>query len=405
MNVKKKKYGYKVIVFVGIFLFLGSTACFAQGLGDANNSGSIDIVDALLVAQYYVGLNPTGFVASQADVNCSGGIDIVDALRVAQYYVGLVSELSCGTVAPTTAATPQVTVAPATPEPTTPPASVNTGNATYFYSLGAPYGGCGLNQSVLDTQNFVAVNVANTPGDYTTFRTRPISSEYAKELGFFNNGHNCGRWVHVTIGDYCNGTNDGAMNKPFCRDGSGWVSDAYNGAELDMVIADSCYDGNAWCRDDPNHLDLAKDALNKFVKNGQVVGDMDPNHWNNRQISWYFIESPNYTGDIKIGFMISAQIWWPSVAISHLKNGIHGVDYWDGTAWVKATMNGDLGEAFILGPTEIINGYEPGTNYRIRVYDCTDQLINNGRIYNFSFPASCGSSCTTAFLEVPYTVE
>ncbi len=59
-------------------------------LGDVNNSGTVDIVDALLVAQYYVGLNPSGFVASNADVNRDGSIDIVDALRIAQYYVGLI---------------------------------------------------------------------------------------------------------------------------------------------------------------------------------------------------------------------------------------------------------------------------------------------------------------------------
>jgi hypothetical protein len=60
--------------------------------GDANGNGTIDIVDALLIAQYYVGLNPSGFVAENADVNCNGTIDIVDALLVAQYYVGLINK-------------------------------------------------------------------------------------------------------------------------------------------------------------------------------------------------------------------------------------------------------------------------------------------------------------------------
>jgi hypothetical protein len=63
--------------------------------GDVNGNGSIDIVDALLVAQYYVGLNPANFNASAADVNCSGGIDIVDALLVAQRYVGLIANFPC----------------------------------------------------------------------------------------------------------------------------------------------------------------------------------------------------------------------------------------------------------------------------------------------------------------------
>ncbi len=63
--------------------------------GDVNGSGSIDIVDALVIAQAYVGLNPSNYNAACADVNCSGGIDIVDALLVAQRYVGLVSNFPC----------------------------------------------------------------------------------------------------------------------------------------------------------------------------------------------------------------------------------------------------------------------------------------------------------------------
>ncbi|MBN1696189.1 MAG: cellulase family glycosylhydrolase [Spirochaetales bacterium] len=59
-------------------------------IGDVNSSGSIDIVDALLVAQYYVGLSPSNFDQSRADANCNGSIDIVDALVIAQYYVGLI---------------------------------------------------------------------------------------------------------------------------------------------------------------------------------------------------------------------------------------------------------------------------------------------------------------------------
>ncbi|MBN2532755.1 MAG: glycoside hydrolase family 9 protein [Spirochaetales bacterium] len=60
--------------------------------GDVNDDGSIDIVDALLVAQHYVGLDPAHFNPDNADVNCDGSVDIVDALLIAQYYVGLVTE-------------------------------------------------------------------------------------------------------------------------------------------------------------------------------------------------------------------------------------------------------------------------------------------------------------------------
>jgi hypothetical protein len=36
-----------------------------------------------------------------------------------------------------------------------------TGNATWFSGLGSPYGGCGLPQANLDSQNFLALNVQN----------------------------------------------------------------------------------------------------------------------------------------------------------------------------------------------------------------------------------------------------
>jgi photosystem II stability/assembly factor-like uncharacterized protein len=67
----------------------------ASLVGDVNGNGNVDIVDALLIAQYYVGLNPSVFIASNADVNCSSTIDIIDALLIAQYYVGLISSFPC----------------------------------------------------------------------------------------------------------------------------------------------------------------------------------------------------------------------------------------------------------------------------------------------------------------------
>ncbi len=69
----------------------GVTPPPATSLGDVNGNNAIDIVDALLVAQYYVGLSPANFNAGNADVNRDGKIDIIDGLRIAQCYVGLVS--------------------------------------------------------------------------------------------------------------------------------------------------------------------------------------------------------------------------------------------------------------------------------------------------------------------------
>ncbi|MBN2443702.1 MAG: dockerin type I repeat-containing protein, partial [Spirochaetales bacterium] len=93
----------KIMACVFIMV-LSATIVFAQArIGDPNSNGSIDIVDALIVAQYYVGLTPEPFDINSADVNCSESVDIVDALLIAQYYVGLVTEfVQCGlTPAPT----------------------------------------------------------------------------------------------------------------------------------------------------------------------------------------------------------------------------------------------------------------------------------------------------------------
>jgi hypothetical protein len=276
------------------------------------------------------------------------------------------------------------------------PAGPVTGNATYFDALGSPYGGCGLPQAQLDTQNFVALNVYHTPGDYN-FYPRPLAGADVAKMGIWNNGLNCGRWIQVTVGDYCTGVNDGAPNQAFCRNGS-WVSDQYNGATLTMQVADSCGDSNAWCRDDPYHLDLAKDSLNRFAKSGTAVGDMYPSRWNNRHLSWQFVAAPNYTGDIGIGFLQGAQVHWPAIAVSHLANGIHGVEYLSGGTWQTARMNSDMGQSYIIG------GLTSGSSqFQIRVRGVDDQLINGGRVYSFALPAACGSTCGQPYTAATYT--
>jgi hypothetical protein len=274
-----------------------------------------------------------------------------------------------------------------------------TGNATWFTGLGQPYGGCGLPQANLDSQNFLALNVQNSPGVYTNL-PRPIPTVDASEIGMFDNGLNCGRWVQVTIGNYCTGTNDGAPNQPFCRNGS-WVADQFNGATLNMIVGDSCDDGNAWCKDDPYHIDLAQASLNLFQLNGQPIGDMYPNAWNNRQVSWQFIAAPNYAGDIKIGAIQGAQTYWPAIAISHLPNGIHGVRYLANGAWVSAPMDSDQGDDYIIGPTTGTG--TAGTQYEIQVTDASGSLVNNGEIYSFGLPAGCTNGCPAAYTPVSYT--
>jgi len=62
-------------------------------LGDIDGNGYANIVDALMLAQYYVGICDCVSDPVIADVNLDGKVNIIDALLVAQYYVGIISNL------------------------------------------------------------------------------------------------------------------------------------------------------------------------------------------------------------------------------------------------------------------------------------------------------------------------
>ncbi|MBN1170775.1 MAG: cellulose binding domain-containing protein, partial [Micromonosporaceae bacterium] len=272
-----------------------------------------------------------------------------------------------------------------------------TGNATHFFGLGGPYGGCGTTEAQLESLDYIALNVYNAPNDHVYYQ-RPMP-EGDPKIGMYDNGHNCGRWVQVTIGDFCTGTNDGDITQPFCRGGE-WVADEFNGATLKMLVEDSCGDDNAWCRNDPYHIDLHDQSLDQFAKDGKLVGNLLPDHWNNRHVSWEFIPAPAYSGDIKIGFMQGAETWWAAASFSHLANGIHGVESWSGGQWVDSTMNGDMGQSFVLKP------YEPGgTRFSVRVRDVNDEYVNDGRVYTFDLPDNCEPRCTVPYQQVDYTTS
>jgi len=269
-----------------------------------------------------------------------------------------------------------------------------TGIATHFDALGAPYGGCGVPQDLLETQNFVALNVFDTPGNYQMY-PRPLTGSNLQYLGEFNNGLNCGRWIKVTMGPNCQGTNDGAPNQPFCRGANAkWIDDQYSGAVLYMLVADACGDANAWCRDSPYHLDMVTSSLNLFEKNGTTVKTMNPAAFNNREIEWEYAEAPDYDGDIAIHFIKGAEQYWPAIMINHLPNGIHGVEQKIGNNWVKAEMNSDMGQSYILQSTTF--------PLRIRIMDANDKLLHNGREYSFSLPPACGGKCSAPATETSY---
>jgi hypothetical protein len=68
-----------------------TTAVSYQIVGDVNMNNKIDIIYALFIAQYYVGMNPDNFNSGRTDMNSNDKIDIIDALLAAQYYVGMIT--------------------------------------------------------------------------------------------------------------------------------------------------------------------------------------------------------------------------------------------------------------------------------------------------------------------------
>lgn len=244
--------------------------------------------------------------------------------------------------------------------------------ATHFDGCGSPYCGCGVPQSLLGTNHFLALNVQKTPNDYSTYLKRPIQD--ASKVGMFDNGRNCGRWAKVTIGRFCTGVNSGQPGKPFCEGGQ-WVDDQFSGASLNFIIADSCQDGNRWCRDDTYHTDLSTASLKEFVKNGQKV-DVSQK-WGNREVSWDFVAGPG--GTIKLYFGQHAQSYYPVIIITGFPNGLSAVEQNVGGSWQRVKMVSDEGMSYLLNN---------GTDFLIRLIDHAGGIIGN-RTFKFTFPASC----------------
>jgi lysophospholipase L1-like esterase len=85
----------KIIGFMCLLIIINLNtyaidAALTGGIGDVDTNGDVNIIDALLVAQFYVGLNPQSFDQTRADYNQDGNINIIDALLIAQLYVGLI---------------------------------------------------------------------------------------------------------------------------------------------------------------------------------------------------------------------------------------------------------------------------------------------------------------------------
>lgn len=90
-----KKENLKTKGIIILLIVFSLSHAFAATCGDVNDNDAVDILDALIIAQFYVGLTTQDLDLSVADVNNDGAISIVDALQVAQFYVGLLTKLSC----------------------------------------------------------------------------------------------------------------------------------------------------------------------------------------------------------------------------------------------------------------------------------------------------------------------
>jgi len=86
----------KIISFILILLIFCVSYLTSEPCGDVNSSDGINIVDALLIAQYYVGLDPVNFDQNAADVNDDGSINIVDALLIGVGSTALLQGVGIG---------------------------------------------------------------------------------------------------------------------------------------------------------------------------------------------------------------------------------------------------------------------------------------------------------------------
>ncbi|MBN2738191.1 MAG: hypothetical protein JXR70_14500 [Spirochaetales bacterium] len=168
--MKSGNFKIKQIALILICLVFCTGQIFSQECGDVNSSNVVDIVDALLIAQYYVGLNLSVFDASVADVSGDGAINIVDTLLVAQYYVGILDTLSGCNLTPTPIGSSTPTNLPEEtdpPEQTVEPGSVDCSRYS-TWSANTTYSGSGgrvIYKGILYEQKWYTVN--ENPEDFS----------------------------------------------------------------------------------------------------------------------------------------------------------------------------------------------------------------------------------------------
>ena len=213
------------------------------------------------------------------------------------------------------------------------------GYATYFSGFGDPYGGCGVPQAwTVDDDGkalpFVALNT--------------FAGIDGQELGMFDGGKNCGRWLRMTACVDCKGGASDQWRSCIKGGTSGlenYASDTLSGTTLYGYVADSCGDFNLWCRGTPNHVDVSQAYLQPYVSAGL---------WGNRVVNWEFIDGPpaawTFSVPVKFGWAKGAQLpYFPALIVHGTTRGVSRVQAKTSAgAFEDAVMNGALGQMWVL---------------------------------------------------------
>jgi len=247
----------KVIIMVLLLLLFGLSQTFAAACGDVNSSGGVDIVDALMIAQYTVGLNPVNFNSAVANVNGDTSINVIDALMVAQYSVGSISQLSCTVATPTRTPTPTPTPTPVcTSKPAAVAVNVNFSGSAFT----------GSHQVAVETDPGLPQFTIFRPRDLGAGKKYPITAwgQGACSTNGLSNTEYCGQLASQGYLVIADGTPNGSGGG--C--GSAYSMDLKGGVCLLNAIKWAISENNNPCSQYYQSLDTTKTAAFGFSCGG-----------------------------------------------------------------------------------------------------------------------------------------
>jgi len=333
------------IIILCFMFIMQAIPCFSQ-CGDVNSTGSIDIVDALLIARYYVGLPVDNFTVENGDVSGDNNINIVDALLVAQYYVGLITEFpgGCqGAITPTPTATIDPSITPG-------PMTTN--------SLGAGY--IRVNQAgYLTSDNYKTAVVADLSGSFQIVEYGTNSVLYEGSLTSLGSDSITGETLYLA--DFSSFSNPGIYVVRVGNEESYKFEikdDLYNEVlyyTLRVYGANRCGPYDSWIHEDCHTLD---GSIRGSGEEGSMVGG-----WHDCGDHVKFGGTLGYTA----AMMLFSYNAWPDRF-----GDVYSMNY-DGTYRDPSPD----------GIPDVINEVKVTTDYLLNLYDASveDGLIEQNQMY------------------------